>query len=488
MATKEEFQALEDLNFPTILDNTDQAKRLIRGLQLEDPKLYECIMMLCNQISQTTTAISPIVITIRARVPIGVTLLPPIDFTHVVTKRTIRLSWTRPAIAGIFSYEIRFGSSWDTAQFILRTQSILVDVVPFQGLTGTFRIKTLNDLGEYSADEATTNVIIIPPGPVVITGQVIDNNILLQWTEPLTGSYEIDYYEIWKANILQGYIEGNFVSTFEVVAGSYTYTIIPYDIAGNVGASASIELLVNQPPDYVLQDEYISSFNGTKVNCVKIDGPSLVASAAPETWEFHYSSRSWDSPQEQIDAGYPIYAQPTAFTGSYEEIVDFEVVLKNVIATIRFNVEKLIEEGTILIIIKMAVSDDGITYTPFVDGASQFLPSLRFLKFRLEFTADLDTVLIRIFNLFVNLAVKRENDGGEIVASAADNLGTQVNFTKVFKDVESVTATIRTPQEPYTVVVDFQDVSNPVGFKVFVFDSTGNRVSKTVEWKARGVV
>jgi hypothetical protein len=162
--------------------------------------------------------------------------------------------------------------------------------------------------------------------------------------------------------------------------------------------------------------------------------------------------------------------------------------MKNVIATIRFNSEKLIQEGTMLVVTMMAVSDDGVTYTPFVHGASQFLPSLRYLKLRIEFTASEDTVLMRVFNLLVNIAVKRENDGGEVIASKDDALGTQVYFTKIFKDVESVTATIKTPQEPFTVVVDFQDVPDPVGFRVFVFDSTGNRVSKTVEWKARGVV
>jgi hypothetical protein len=346
----------------------------------------------------------------------------------------------------------------------------------------------LNDLGNYSDLEATTDVLIVPPGAVVITGQVIDNNILLQWTEPLTGSYEIDYYEIFKDGESQGYIEGNFFSSFEVVAGAYLYTIVPVDIAGNIGDPASIELLVNQPPDYVLQDEFLSSFNGTKVNTVKIDGPSLIACVAPETWQFHFQSRTWSDPEDQITAGYPIYVQPTALTGSYEEVVDFGVVMKNVIATIRFNSEKLIQEGTMLVVTMMAVSDDGVTYTPFVHGASQFLPSLRYLKLRIEFTASEDTVLMRVFNLLVNIAVKRENDGGEVIASKDDALGTQVYFTKIFKDVESVTATIKTPQEPFTVVVDFQDVPDPVGFRVFVFDSTGNRVSKTVEWKARGVV
>jgi hypothetical protein len=191
--------------------------------------------------------------------------------------------------------------------------------------------------------------------------------------------------------------------------------------------------------------------------------------------------------QDQLDAGYPIYIQPTAVTGSYEEVVDYGLNFNNVIVSIIWNTNQ-ITTSTVNIIVRMAVSDDGITYTPFTDGAVQFFATFRYLKFRLEFTAEDDKAIIEIYNLTIRLDVKRENDGGEVEALASDVGGTVVFFNKDFKDVESITCTVKSVTEPYIVIFDFLDAPDPTSFSVYVFDTTGNRVSKTVEWKARGIV
>ena len=478
----------EQTTFPHVSDQSQVINQLITGLQIKDPKLYQALTIIAEQLGQTTRAISPIVTAVSSRIVSAAALIPPDSPGYTLTPTTIRLYWTRPAIDGVLSYEVRFGGAdWDTATFILRTTSTQVDVTPFTGAAGTYRVKTMNDEGSYSAIEATINVVVVFPGAVVITGQVIDNNILLQWTPDLE-SFAIDYYEIQRDGVVQGTVKGTFISYFEVVSSSYTYTIIPVDIAGNRGIETSVELLVNQPPDYVLQDEHISTLNGTRTDVLLLDGPALLANVVAQTWQDHFTTRAWLDPQDQVDAGYPIYIQPADLTGDYEEVIDFGLLLSNVIAAVRFNVEMITSVGNMLTVVKLATSPDNVTYSAFSTGASQFLPSLRYLKVRLEFTASLDTVLMKLTNLIVTIAVKRENDGGEEIADAGDVLGTPVTFNKDFKDIESITCTVKTPQEPYVVVVDFADVPNPTGFNVFVFDSAGIRVTKTIEWKARGVV
>lgn len=472
-------------------DRMDTAKSLIRGLNIEDPKLYECLMMIMSQMSEVTLALYPITETLSARVVARQTLLPPINLRYDLTPTTIRLSWDRPDIGGILHYEVRYGGlDWEHAQYVIRTPSTTIDVPPFKGESGLYRVKTLNDIGEYSDADVSVVVLVVFPGPVLITGQVIDNNVLLQWSPSvLRGSFVVDYYEIKREETVQGIVKGTFISYFEVVAGLYTYTITPVDIAGNRGMDASIELQINQPPDYVLQDERVSGLDGTRFNVLKTPGPALLCNIpSPQTWQEHFVTRTWLDPEDQVTAGYPIYIQPGSINGWYEEIFDFGVVLSNVIVTVRFNTEMVTAEGTMATVCKLAFSDDGITYTDYIIGTSQFVESLRFLKLRFEFTASDDKTLMRLFNLMVNIAVKRENDGGEALADMNDALGTQVYFNKDFKDVESVTATVKSPQEPFTVVVDFQDVPNPEGFKVFVLDTSGARVTKVIEWKARGVV
>lgn len=103
-------------------------------------------------------------------------------------------------------------------------------------------------------------------------------------------------------------------------------------------------------------------------------------------------------------------------------------------------------------------------------------------------TGSLKHGLIRISNFQISLNVKREVDSGDVAALSTDVSGTAVLFNKAFKDIDSITCTVDSVTEPFTVIYNFVDIPNPTGFSVFVFDTTGNRVSKTVSWKARGIV
>lgn len=465
----------------------DKALRLVMGYQLDDPRLHECITMICEQVSEITLKISPILEAAKATVAPAVVLIPPDNFRYSFASTVLRLQWDRPNISGILSYEVRMGEDWDTALFILRTQSTSVDLAPFSGLTATFLIKTLNVNADYSLDFASVNVLVVPPSAVNINAQVIDNNVLLQWSVP-AASYQIDYYQIKRENVLIGTIRGTFTSVFEMVSGLYEYEVIAFDIAGNVGASAVVELQVAQPPDYVLQEEFTSVLDGTRDKVLLMPGPKLLASVPAETWQNHFTSRFWLDPEDQMTAGYPIYIQPAEINGYYEETIDFGAALQNIIATVRFNTTLINPSETVNILVQMRWSTDDITYTAYTDGASQFIDEMRYLRIKISFTGENDKALVELFNLQVFLTVKRENDGGEEIADEDDATGTEVFFNKDFKDIESVTATVKAPVEPFTVVVDFADVPNPVSFKVYVFDSTGNRSTQVIEWKARGIV
>lgn len=96
--------------------------------------------------------------------------------------------------------------------------------------------------------------------------------------------------------------------------------------------------------------------------------------------------------------------------------------------------------------------------------------------------------LTHLFDLFIRLDVKEAIDSGEVQANAGDTNGTQVNFNKSFKDIRSITVSLKQAQFNYIVTYDFQDVPNPTGFKVYVWDAAGNRQSALVTWIARGVI
>jgi hypothetical protein len=256
-----------------------------------------------------------------------------------------------------------------------------------------------------------------------------------------------------------------------------------------VGAEASTTVHVSTPPDFALQDTQVSGLNGTRVNVIRLpERPSLLACWTIQDWQGHFTTRSWLDPEDQVTAGYPIYIQPSAINGSYEETIDYGVVIHNTIVTITWNTIIFVPEYNVAVTVKMEVSDDGIAWSGMNVGASQYFSQLRYLRYRLEFVAENDKVFIELYNLTISLNVKRENDGGEVNALATDVGGTTVLFTKPFRDIESITCTTKSVIEPYVVIFDFVDAPNPTFFKVFVFDTMGARVTKTVDWKARGIV
>ena len=410
----------------------------------------------------------------------------PTNFAGQVLLNGIYLSWSSPNDAARL-YEIRRSHelNWAGAFFVTRTPSLTAMLDPLPSGSYYFLIKTLDVVGNYSPNFAYVILTIIDPGKPFITAAVIDNNVLLNWTTPTT-SFTIDRFRLYRNDSLYGALRASFVSTFETVAGEYTYGVEAIDIAGNVSEIGYVTTIVNTPPDYQLQSIKISNLDGTMENVVRTSTPTLIACVNDEElWNAHFTTRLWDQIEDQINAGYPIYVQPTETTGWYEEIIDYGLEIQNTIVTITYQMIQIVPEVSVIVF--LAYSTDDVVYTPLVAGYSQFIPLFRYLKMRLEFTGSSDKALAELTLMQTTIDVKREVDGGEIVARKEDLTGTQVLFNKVFKDVNSITATADSI-EPITIIYDFVDIPNPLGFKVFALDSTGNRVTYLVSWKARGIV
>jgi len=501
---------------------------LIAGLQIEDPKLYQALMLLNERMLTVENDLFPLVRqSEEAELP-DLPPLAPATFTFIFEPLSVELRWSLSD--GAILYEVRKGTDWDTAFFQLRTTSLQADISPLAVGSHTFLLKSMSQGGSYSLDFISLVVDVPQLGTPVLSARTIDNNALLSWNIP-TSVFAISYYNFWKNGALVGIVRGNFTTYFEMVGGTFLYGISAVDVAGNESIRGEIPVVLAIPPDFVLESIYVSNLGAldtqahgiyiekastigglnftfenqsgfttdpthiylaliqttsTLINCVRTPGPKLLACWLITNWQQHFTNRSWVTPKNQVDAGYPIYIQPGALTGSYEEIVNYGAVFPNVIATISWSTQPL-TSGLVNVRVLMAASTDGVTYGPMLPGASQFFASIRFLKFKLEFTAENDKSLAEFFNVTVSLNVKKELDSGFVTANAGDITGTTVLFNKKFKDVESITLTVEA-KEPITAIYDFLDVANPVSFKIFALDSTGNRVTYPVSWKARGIV
>lgn len=410
----------------------------------------------------------------------------------------VRLSWNKPTSAlPIDMYEVRYGTSW-AGGTSLGTFKVTGHRVKADWIGGrTFWVAAIDIAGNTGAAGSMGMNVAAAPAPNITT-QIIDNNVLLYWN-PVSGSLPTVTYELrkgatWAGAALIGTKAGGFTSVFETASGNYTYWVAAIDSAGNYGSPGSVSATVNQPPDYVLQSDYDSTFSGTKSNMVlhgDADGSWIVPVNTTETVAAHFTAHSWATPQAQIDAGYPLYIQPNASPGYYEETKDYGATLAS--SKITVTLTSAAVTGTVTKTCKISVSPDNINWTDYNDVWTVYATAFRYVKVRITFTAAGTTDLLEVSGLNIRLDSKLKTITKMVSCAAGDTGGTTVYLTddwtstgnKVFVDVDAITLTPGSTTA-VTPVYDFTDTANPLSLKILLFDNAGARVTGTCSMTVRG--
>jgi hypothetical protein len=457
---------------------------LLQGIQFTDFKLYELLRDIIDELDSEVLTVDT-----QARLDdLVATVLPDdiVTFTYSFTARNVILTWVNPDTTSVGFYELRKGTVWDTADRLLITGTTKAVFEPLAVGTTTYLIKVINTAGGESVNEKSLAVVVPPLGNLTITPQVIDNNVLLKWTVP-TSTFAIDYYEVKRDSTVLGNQTGTFIAVFETAAGTFNYTITPYDIFGNAGPAIVETARVSAPIDFILEANQTDDLSGTKVD-MPLEGTRLIGPVDDaETWATHFTNNSFDQISDFTGAGFTIYAQPsqTSPAGTYEQTFDFSSVLTNRIVTVDWDFEDII--ASVAVSLTISVSADNITYDTPVSGISRFATSVRYAKVKFSFTASSNKELVYFSNLRCSINVKTEVDSGIVTADKDDATGTTETFNKAFKDVDSITLSTDSI-EPVTAIFDFTDIPNPVSFKVLAYDSEGNRITFPVHWIVRGKV
>jgi predicted phage tail protein len=263
-----------------------------------------------------------------------ITAAPTPTTSGVFSNDSLILTWT--AVIGSLStshYEVRFGTTsntWATATVLGTLQGTTYTIKGDWVGIRRFFVAAVDLKGNVGA-AGTYDAVITAPSQPTLSQQVIDNNVLLQWTDstqtlPIT-AYELRKGATWATATVIGTKQGKFTTVFETASGVYTYWLAGVDSAGNYGVPGSVSAQVNQPPDYVLKLDVNSTFNGSKSNLVTDNNVLYASVDTVETWEDHFTSRGWTTPQDQITAGYAYYALPSQTTGTYIESIDYGSVL-----------------------------------------------------------------------------------------------------------------------------------------------------------------
>ena len=212
----------------------------------------------------------------------------------------------------------------------------------------------------------------------------------------------------------------------------------------------------------------------------------MILPVVDETYQEHFDDRSWASPQDQVDAGYPIFTQPTNPTALFVYRHDTGALIdRDVLITVQAPTEHVVP--TVEAACTISTSIDDVTYTDHDPGFQVFTGDFRWVKVTLDFVADDDHELAIVgpVRLRISLKKKREEGRGTSLASGA----TTVTFLKDFIDIRSIRVTPRhNASYPVIAVYDFEDVPFPETFDVYCFRTdTGAQVANEFSWEVTGV-
>ena len=413
-----------------------------------------------------------------------------INLKLVPNKNMLDISWDALNDWNVAGYELRHGATWETGTVIVT--SLMASKYSWQPTAdGVVHIwlKALDIYGVKSISAAHAIVTIVEPVVTNLTARVIDNFVLLSWTAE-QGTYAIERAEIrsgvdFETSVLVGDFKGTFATIFETTAGTYKYWVVLRDIAGLYGQEVGIYAEISQPPDYVLHDKRPLDLPSGSLTSAVLDRGVLYAPVnSTETFEEHFVDNYFESPQDQVDAGFPYFLQPGATTGQYVEVIDYGAVIDGTMISLDITRQTIV--GDVMVTPTISYSLDGETWTDgSVGGYQAYAINFRYVKIALGFSTENNGFLV-ITDSMVRLDVKEKTITGTVDALASDVDGTVVDITGKFIDVQNIVMTVQ-GATPAFAVWDFLDIGNPDFFKVYVFDTSGERINGTVNYAVKGV-
>jgi predicted phage tail protein len=428
-----------------------------------------------------------------------VTILAPQQVTPAYSFReeAVTLSWAAPSSSfPILEYRLYYGATFAGAEFVTSRRAL--DYTERVSWTGTRRwwIQAV-DIAGNEGEEAFIDVEVAAPAVVqTLTAQVIDNTVLLRWGAPAAGtlptaSYQVRRGDVFASAFIIGQVSGTFATSFETEAATYKYWVVAIDSAGNYGTESAIQAIVNEPPDYILRaDDDLGLLSGTMSNCESYESELLLPVNTTETWEEHFTTRSWVTSQDKIDAGYPLHLTPTPPSAYWELVVDYGTTLPGTMISLLPVLENL--SGTVAITPTISWSADGDTWTPYEGMYQVFATQFRYVKYRMDFDPASDLSLAALQTVRAKLDIKLKKDSGSVVIDSTS--GVVVTFNRTFIDLAGAPQ-VQAPYfnnssiDPAVAVVDFEDAPYPESFTVYLYDKNGTLITsgaKTVSWSAEG--
>lgn len=413
----------------------------------------------------------------------------PSSFTYEVRGSDILLKWSQIADPDLSSYEIRLGTTFDSGTLLVNTKSSNYVYRSLVAGIHTFWIKAVDTSGNLSTARSL-NITISPPGQTgAIDALAIFSMVRLAWVAAPSGTFPIAKYRIYKGDVfgtslLLGEINATVFPIQEQSGGTYTYWVEPVDSYGNVGTANYIVVNVKAfsffqlITDLILSSSEITSSTNALIEANQV----LLGIDRTTTWNAHFTGNSWDSPDDQVNAGYPYWIQPTLTDGEVVFVYDYGSTIST--AQVGFDVDGEWVDGSGTVVIKVATSPDNSTWTE-ETASSMIGTSFRYVRLTIETTGDDDTSFYSIDYPRLRMDVLTEEDYGSVSAVSTDASGTLVTYNKDFLDVFEDSVKL-TPKTSSFAVATYSFSGNDL--YVFLWDAAGSRISGDLSWGVIGVV
>ena len=388
------------------------------------------------------------------------------------TSATITLNWTNAITPefGLKHYKISFNGT-------INTTSSNTITLPANWLgERTFTVYTVDAWDKESSGITIAAVKSAPNSPINFYPQVIDNTVMLTWTQPTITSLPISHYRVkvgdplvhtWSTAEDLGRKDGAFTTISESQQGTYRYWICSIDTDNVESTPINVTCEVAEPPDFVFHNHLFAQYGlvggeSYSSNVVYTNarydtyegGHSIVLPInTTETYTQHFTNNSWDQPQDQVTAGYPKFITPSLSSGSYQEKFDLGTVL----AGSKIILACSTADSTVLAVVPtIEVSDDNITWDVYSGIWEVFVVNFRYIRITLSVTSSNPAEIIRLYNISCLLNAKLINDSNNKYCLSTDTVGTIVNFSKEFIDIASITVSPN-GTTPLIPVYDYYD-------------------------------
>jgi hypothetical protein len=273
----------------------------------------------------------------------------------------------------------------------------------------------------------------------------------------------------------------------EQQAGDWVYAVRAVDIAGNLAPWATITLHLQAPDNFFMLDqlEDVIPDGGTFEDAIQMwASPDWLMPVRDHTWEEHYADESWTAPQDQVLAGFPVYAQPgAAALGKMIWEHDYEVVMPTVrvTATAVYSTLSGAPVVTPLFYVKADAGDPWTLVGP-ADGSLIVPSGNQFIKIEVEVTsAPGRTGLILLHAVSYLLSVQYFTDQGIATTDASGEA--TVDFTYDYNDVRTVQLTSGNEDIKF---VRYEIAPDQDSMTIYATDETLAPQSGDVAWLVRG--